>query len=891
MSTQAGETDEVWGTSPPPDEEFLSLCAILQSFDLSLLRALTSVDEATLRRFLASEQVLLAPDEADRWQLQPALRDMLRARLRAEAPHEAQRLHARAFDALLPTDGGRTWPERDESACFYHLAQLYFLLFQQQGWQTVQELVERARRAAPQQARHLHRLELYDAYRLLYASHFADSAARFHGLLGHENLESYTHLRALNGLALVAMYRTEHDEALQWLQHLHLAARAAADLTYQGVALINQSTVLMDLSYYPLAVERADEALTIYRTLGERSLEIFALLTAGQSLLHLGHWAEAEQRLEQAATLAETLALPALAKNAYWAQGLLNHLRGRPQASEALYGRALAIARAPETRNERIESDTLWHLGFLLHTQRRDEEALHAYEAALRIAAALGRTHWQSLILYQRGDLLKRQGRLDAARATFEQAIRLIEGLRGDSPTEQVKLGLLGTTQQLYEAMVRLCVAEGRHEEAFHFVERARSQAFLDQLRQKDPALYDALDQPAVTLAEVQAALPEGTLLLEFFTSGVLPPGESLLRNLPPESAPLRDFLLQPPTTLLFAITRDSFACHTLPLDPNPLQPPAGTRSPLRRLLRPRQLRTLYTTLLAPVAAQIASHKLLYLVPHGPLHYVPWMALQGPDGRFLLDEQGPAIALAPSATLLLRNCLKRPRPQGGDFLALGYNDEGEEALRYAETEARLLARRMGGSAWVGEEPKLEALAARASGLRWLHISGHGLFHPQRPLDSQLRLGKGDAPTARDLMRALRLSVELVTLSACTSGLNQIVAGDELLGLPRAFLYAGAPTVVCTPWEAADLVALLVMERFYQALQRGTPPAEALRDAQVAIRTMTGDELLATLERWRREYPEEAKELPSPSLSSHELAQPLFAAPEHWALFTLIGRGS
>ena len=175
-----------------------------------------------------------------------------------------------------------------------------------------------------------------------------------------------------------------------------------------------------------------------------------------------------------------------------------------------------------------------------------------------------------------------------------------------------------------------------------------------------DPALYDALAQPVATLAEVQAQLREDALLLEYFTIGVLPRGESLINQLPAENTRLREHLTLPPQTIIFAITRDRLEIFRPPLDPNTLRPQPGDPGPGRRLLRDRLLTHLHAQLIAPAAALLRGRALLYLIPHGPLHYVPFMALRSAAGAHLLDAAGPAIALAPSATVLLRNCLGRP---------------------------------------------------------------------------------------------------------------------------------------------------------------------------------------------------------------------------------------
>ena len=145
-------------------------------------------------------------------------------------------------------------------------------------------------------------------------------------------------------------------------------------------------------------------------------------------------------------------------------------------------------------------------------------------------------------------------------------------------------------------------------------------------------------------------------------------------------------------------------------------------------------------------------------------------------------------------------------------------------------------------------------------------------------------------TARTLIERLDLRADLVTLSACTSGLSYVVPGDELLGLQRAFLYAGVPAVVCTLWEANDLAALLVMEHFCKALCQGQPAAAALRDAQVTVREMTGRDVAAAFDRWRMEYLQGTAEAPElPAIPPQQADARVFGDPFFWAPFMLIGR--
>ncbi|MDQ2997235.1 MAG: CHAT domain-containing protein [Chloroflexota bacterium] len=676
-----------------------------------------------------------------------------------------------------------------------------------------------------------------------------------------------------------------------------------------------------DLDYYEHALQLSVRSLAIFRELQDRRREAIVLYEIGNNALRLGRWQVAEENFKQAINLCENFAMHGRLGNLYWAQGLLYHFLGDELRSEAAYVRALAITQSPEHGDQRVANDVLWQLGFLYITQGHWDQGLKMYDQAILLARDLRRTHWLSLMHYQRGNVFERQGRIDDALAAYAEAIDGIELLRDASEDEEVKIGLLGATQQMqiYEAIVLLCLELGRPADAFHYVERARSRAFLDTLVKKSPELYAALAQPVVTLADVQAQLPAGALLLEYFTTGVLPSGEHMLNSIPESNARLREHLTLPPQVILFAITRDRCEVYRPALNPNSLRPPVGDRYPGRHLLHGRLPQHLYDKLIAPAAELLVDCNMLYLVPHGPLHYVPFTALRSAAGEYLLHSNGPALAHAPSATILLRNCIGRPPAGGTAALAIGFNDpQSDQPLRYAEAEAQHVARILGGDAWIGTDPKSERLIAAGRDIRWLHIAGHARFNPTDPLGSELYLGSGDALSARAIMRDLDLAADLVTLSSCTSGVSHVVPGDELLGLQRALLYAGAPTVLCTRWEARDLVSLLVMDLFYTALQQGRPAGLALRDAQIAVRELTGAELAALIERWnapadltpddqsltrelanidlgairnmwRGEAPDLVAALDQPAIQPNTRESRPFADPLFWAPFMLVGR--
>lgn len=871
----------------------LAFCAILRRFDRDLLMTMSGCTDDDWSHVTSSDLVIPVIELPGAYQLRHEIQANVLAQLRATRPLEELNLHTEALDYFLRRmEAAASDDDYDADAdeCVHHLGELFFQLLPRKEWRTITSYVTGVRAANPRQRRHLNRLTLYEGYVAVRTQRYDEGEALLAELLAQTELEEYVRIHALNALAQAHWYQTRYDRALQLYQQLLDVARENHNLLYQGVALLNMSWVYVEFNYHEQALDFASQSLEIFRELGDLSRSADALYAIGNFAMGLGRWHIAQSHFQETIKLYESLGIIARLAMLFWCQGFLHHMLGEEDESELAYRRTLEIARSADYADPAVELDTYAQLGFLYQTQGRWSEAQVAYAQALDLASHLRNKHWLNLIYYRLGNVFKAKGRLDAAHNAYAKAIHGIEALRGDTEGEEIKIGLLGATQQVYEAMVLLCLERGQYVEAFDYVERARSRALLDTLTKKSPTLYPALDQPIVSLADVQARLPENALLIEYYTIGVLPRGESLINKLPSDNTRLREHLTFPPQVILFAITRDSFEVHPTRLDPNTLRPLPNDPGPGRRLLLPHLLRLLHKNLVEPVQHLLHDRDLLYLIPHGPLHYVPFMALRSQSGSYLLEQQGPAIAMAPSATILLRNCLDRPHSTATEFLALGYNDEGESALSYAEAEARSVARLMDGQAWIGARPKSEHLLEEAPRFRWLHIAGHAVYRPQDPAASELHLGLDDVLSARSIISKLDLQADLVTLSACTSGLSHVVPGDELLGLQRAFLYAGAPTVVCTLWEAHDLVALLVMERFYTDLRKGRSAAAALRDAQVAVRELSGHELVATIERWCGENPEYTAALEEIKVLAQQSGDEcLYADPFFWAPFMLIGR--
>ncbi|MCB0009048.1 MAG: CHAT domain-containing protein, partial [Anaerolineales bacterium] len=250
---------------------------------------------------------------------------------------------------------------------------------------------------------------------------------------------------------------------------------------------------------------------------------------------------------------------------------------------------------------------------------------------------------------------------------------------------------------------------------------------------------------------------------------------------------------------------------------------------PQLELSAQRILGWLYEELFAPLADYLpaaAQAQPLVIVPHGVLHQVPFHALF--DGqRYLLESY--EISYAPSATTYALCAAKGSRP-AGHALVLGVADS---RIPFVVEEVAAVSTALANSrTFLNESATYSALQGVAPGCRLLHLACHGLFRGDNPMFSALQL-HDHWVTANELM-ALDLDGALVTLSACESGRSNILAGDEIIGLTRAFLGAGAATLVASLWLVEDESTARLMSDWYRRMPDASRAA-ALRQAQLALK--------------------------------------------------------
>jgi CHAT domain-containing protein len=247
--------------------------------------------------------------------------------------------------------------------------------------------------------------------------------------------------------------------------------------------------------------------------------------------------------------------------------------------------------------------------------------------------------------------------------------------------------------------------------------------------------------------------------------------------------------------------------------------------------------RTLYRLLIPDaISDRLAPDQLLLVVPHGPLHHLPFQTLQ--SGTQFLAEQA-IVSLSPSLGVLER-LVRRSASNAsrGRALFIGLDTFGQDRRELEWT--RLEIDRLSTIYGEGSDSLCNAEATREKVISWsragrlaqyaiLHFATHGQLDTTAGTLSGLSLWDADLVPG-DIER-LHLRSPLVVLSACQSGLAQVHPGDEVTGLPQAFLAAGARSVMTSLWHIDDRSTAGLMEDYHRRVKEGVDPARALTETQ------------------------------------------------------------
>jgi tetratricopeptide (TPR) repeat protein len=631
------------------------------------------------------------------------------------------------------------------------------------------------------------------------------------------------------------------------------------------------------LNRYSEARDLAHQACAAFRSFGAAYEEALTLLHLAAAEAELANFAAAQTALDAAEPIFTSLGAATWVATTRLRRGRIALGQGDSATARQ---EAIAAASCFESERQQVDYATAIQLLGQAHLAENDlPGAADAGATALRIARqsnvpALRYT--AHLLLGRaaeaRGDTARAERRYRAAAATVERVQR---GL-----TITLRPGFLEDKGEALHALLALQLRSGAAARAFETLERAKSQALLNYLSNREQLHWAADDTRSQSLIEELDRLREEhqwyyRLAHEPMTGDITP--ETLAPELAQAEVAARERRMRaiteqlylhsgersaaahvaapslkdvqdclPDDTLMIEFYNDGASLWAFGLDGHGLQverlpasvemidqlqaqlrlnlgaalkagPHAPATSGLTALAQ-RILQRLYHELLKPLESRMRGRGRLVIVPYGSLHYLPFHLLH--SGAAYLIEQYEIVIL-PAAGLITRPAPVRPV----GALVLAHSWDGR--LPQTQAEAQVVQELFGGAVYYDGTARRTAL--RAAPAQVLHIVAHGEHRLDQPELSYIQLADGQLYT--DDLLQLDLSYELVTLSACETGRSSVVAGDELIGLGRGVLYAGAGALIVSLWRVADAMTVDLMEHMYRNLHAGASKAAALRTAQ------------------------------------------------------------
>ncbi|MFT4605442.1 MAG: CHAT domain-containing protein/tetratricopeptide (TPR) repeat protein [Rhodothermales bacterium] len=677
----------------------------------------------------------------------------------------------------------------------------------------------------------------------------------------------------VNWLGVVYRRLGDYDRAVEAYQESIALAREMEDGESLGWAYNNLGVVLAYADRYERATTYYDRALAQFREedLAEGILD--ATLNIADSYYELESYGQAEEFGRRALALADSLGDPTREGRALGTLANVFARTERVAESDSAFAELTRLARF--TGMTELEWGALLHRASLEAERGEQENALRDYEQAF---VAMERTRTAQLTDEDKTGYLAQQ------RYAFEEYIHYLGQLHESDP------------------------GGGHLARGFEFAERGKARAFLDLLAEAIAEVGTGVDADLLarqdSLLRVMAAYqPQGSedgedlaarvdsleraydlLRREIRTSNpeyaeLRDPTTATLadvqRSLLDEDSALLEYSVGDSSSTLWVVTSGGAEMFSLPDRPQIQESVELLRFALadpdrRDAAEYAQLaRGVYDLILKPAEEVLAGLGHLIIVPDDVLHYVPFEALVTESGldstysdlAYLIDRV--AVSYAPSASVLLQ--------LRGRDRAAGAKDR-KQLLAFGDPEFRTessLAR----LPWSGEEVRVisdlfesdqtdvflagaatEQSAKRAldlSGYRYVHFATHGLINEGRPDFSGLALAADGAEDEDGFLQAaevfnLHIDADLVILSACETGLGRLVRGEGLVGLTRAFMYAGTPSMVVSLWSVADQSTADLMGRLYTRLSLEDSKDTALRDAK---REMIADGIYAHPFHW------------------------------------------
>ena len=665
-----------------------------------------------------------------------------------------------------------------------------------------------------------------------------------------------------NGFNTVQRYA----EAIAFFDRAIKIADKTQDAGFPYMAFEGKAQALAGQSKFKEARQTLDTALTIARRNQKFGHQSQIFIQLGEMDVQAGNRERAIEYLVQAGELARDHAFFRMATQAYF--DLANIYRATGDLKSAEQYASLGLDASRQIGDRYFLPRDLTVLGDLkaAEGQIRQANALykHAEDVIDGMLINLDEPYWSSSLAGAMGETYLHHFELVAKTGTAAQALNVLEQVRGRTAAalleDRVSFGndaspavqaLATTVSELQLRLMRSNSEAERQSLNDQLIEYERR---LDWTTNgQDASRHEWFEQP-VSLKSIQAVLHRNELVLEY--------------------------VLDDPHAGCLWISKEHAGLIVLPAGRKMIRDltQAYLRSIHAKQSNAALGEKLYSILLQPIP-QVDTHSSLIVIADGILYSLPFGTLRDPNGAFLVESR--TVSYVPAATVL--NVLRtrtEPHEALRSFLGVGdvpYQDQGGVSPELPKPEGIEKAVLRGLSDTLGTplhdlpQTRAEVLSANnilgndgvvllgsqateaafesepLADFRIVHLAVHGFADRRFPERSGLVLGIDPASHDNGLLQIpeimrLHFEADLVTLSACDTGIGKVEGEEGITDLAEAFLVSGAKAVVASLWSADDTFTSALMQRFYTHLAQGDDKATALREAKIDLLTKYGNQV-------------------------------------------------
>ncbi len=646
----------------------------------------------------------------------------------------------------------------------------------------------------------------------------------------------------------------------------------------QGVAnsLGNLGNAYRNLGDYRKAIDNYQQSLAIDKEIGYRLGEANSLGSLGNAYDSLGDYPKAIDYYQQSLAISKEMGNRLGVAKSLGNLGNAYHSLGDYKKAIDYYQQQLTISK--EIGYRLGEANSLGNLGNAYHSLGDYKKAIDYHQQALAIFKEIGNLLGKANVLNNLGATLRKSGNLTAAENSLRQAIATWEQIRKLLLTKDSwKVSIFEEQAKTYRILQQVLVARKQPQQALVISEQGRTRGLVEILyRTRHNKPKQELIPPTLTLVQIQqVANKEKATLVEYFVTTnelyiwVIPPqGKIQFRSVSlPKDISLQQLVKTTRENQLYVRGRNG--------NSNSNNPPPKKDNSTNRLKRLHQL------LIKPIAdllPQDEQQKVIF-IPHQELFLVPFVALQDEKNKYLIEKH--TILTAPSIQALSLNqqdkqTAKNPKtpilPRGKEVLIVGNptmpktkvgkDKKPLEQLEGAEEEAKKIAQMLKAKAIIGSQATESAIVQKMPSAKLIHFATHGLLDGFNAIGSSGAIafnsddinaivspgaiaftpdGKHNGfLTTREIMEMFglpgqqKLQADLVVLSACDTGKGDI-RGEGVIGLSRAFMASGVPTLVVSLWKVPDEHTVKLMTEFYaNVYERRLNKAQAMRQAMLKM---------------------------------------------------------